>query len=85
MAVAVNVADPDALVAISVLAPTLGPSVQLPTLATPLPFVCVVAPVTDPPPDATANDTAAPTTGFWFTSRMTTLGAMPTAVLTVAT
>src|SRR5207247_11054489 len=38
--------------------PTLGPNVQLPTAASPLASVVWPAPVTLPPPDATANVTA---------------------------
>src|SRR5262245_2014711 len=51
-------------VAVSELRPAVVPSVQLPTAATPAAFVVWVAPVTEPPPDATANVTATPATGL---------------------
>ena len=54
MPAAVNVALPAELVAVNVLVPAVVPSVQLPTVATPLAFVVAVPPVIDPPPDATA-------------------------------
>src|SRR3989442_8639805 len=49
-----------AAVAVRVFVPKAAPSFQLPTVATPLEFVCVVAAVELPPPDATvkAEDTA---------------------------
>src|SRR5882724_13167055 len=67
--VAVNVAglpaipEPEA-VAVTVLVPGRGPSVQLPTVATPLVFVVVLPPVTLPPPEATAKVTETFETGF---------------------
>jgi hypothetical protein len=87
VAVAVNVSGLPArfaLVAVSVFAPTVVPSVQLPTVATPLPFVVVEAPVTLPPPDATANVTGTPRTGLLNRSFTITLGGDATAVLTIA-
>src|SRR5205809_1904375 len=55
--------DP-AAVAVSVFVPTVVLSVQLPTVAIPLPFVVWVPPVTLPLPGAGANGTVAPRTGF---------------------
>ena len=69
MLVAMNVAgfpsipEPEA-VAVSVLLPAAGPSLQLPTVAMPLAFVVALPPVTFPPPEATANVTPRPGTGF---------------------
>jgi hypothetical protein len=51
-------------VAVSVFVPGVAPSVQFPTVAMPLAFVIAVAPVTDPPPEATANVALTPATGF---------------------
>jgi hypothetical protein len=87
VAVAVNVTGlPDRLPleAVSEFAPTEGPSVQLPTVAMPLPFVVVVRPVALPPPDATANVTLTPPTGLPTASVTITLGGVATAVPTVA-
>ena len=63
IAVAVNVTGgkPET-VASMVLAPTVGPRIQLPTVATPLAFVVAVPPVTLPPPPVTAKVTLAPAT-----------------------
>ena len=52
------------LVAVSVLAPAVVPSVQLPTVAMPDALVVADAPVTEPPPEATAKVTATPATGL---------------------
>jgi len=51
-------------VAVSVLAPAVWPSVQLPTVAMPLAFVVGLRPVAEPPPEATAKVTAMPETGL---------------------
>ena len=48
------------VVAVSVLAPAVLPSVHEPTVAIPDAFVVALAPVIDPPPLATANVTATP-------------------------
>src|SRR6185436_10024690 len=48
---------------VRVFVPAFGPSVQLPTVATPLPLVVWFPPVIDPPPLATANVTRTPDTG----------------------
>jgi hypothetical protein len=80
--VAVNVTgDPvsPAEVAVSVFVPTVAPSVQLPTAAIPLAPVVAAPPVIDPPPDATANVTATPLTGFPFASLTCTDGGVATA------
>ena len=66
-------------VAVSVFVPEVAPSVQLPSVAMPLPFVIAVAPVTEPPPEATANVTLAPVTGVPAKSRTSTEGAMASA------
>ena len=55
-------------VALSVFVPAVVPSVQLPTVATPLLPELGVAPVTDPPPLATANVTVTPATTLAFAS-----------------
>src|ERR1043166_6506674 len=70
-------------VAVSVFAPTVFPSFQLPTVATPLASVLIAAPVTLPPPLATANVTSTPATGLLFASVTFTDGA--TATLAPAT
>jgi hypothetical protein len=72
------------LEAVSVLAPAVEPSVQLPTVAIPEAFVACEAPVTEPPPLATANTTTTPLTGFPLASVTVTAGATATAVPTVA-
>ena len=85
--VAVNVTgDPVRLplVAVTVLDPTDVPRVQLPTVAIPLAFVVTDAPVTEPPPDATANVTDTPETGLLLASFTITLGAVATAEPAVA-
>src|SRR5437588_293193 len=74
--------DPD--VAVRVLLPAVALSVQLPTVAMPLPFVVWLPPVIVPFPGATANVTATPVTGFPFASFTITDGVEPTAVPTVA-
>ena len=53
-----------ALVAVRVLAPAVVPSVQLPTVAMPAALVVAEAPVTEPPPEATAKVTVTPATGL---------------------
>src|SRR5690606_555476 len=60
-------------------------SVQPPIVAMPDALVLTVAdPVIEPPPAVTAKVTLAPTIGFELLSRTSTLGAVATAVLTVA-
>src|SRR5437588_137220 len=76
--VAVNVtglpeSEPD--VAVKVFEPAVALSVQLPTVAMPLPLVVWLPPVSVPFPGATANVTATPVTGFPFASL--TLPAVP--------
>jgi hypothetical protein len=70
-----------ALDAVRVFVPTLGPRIQLPTVAIPFVPVVAVAAVTLPPPVATAKVTLAPLTGLLFASFRMTLGAVATAVL----
>jgi hypothetical protein len=74
----------DPLVAVSVLLPGTGPRVQLPTVAMPLALVVALPPVILPPPVATAKVTGTPETGLFSVSRTRTLGAVVTAVPTVA-
>ena len=66
-------------VAVRVLAPATVPSFQLPTVAMPEASDTADAPVTEPPPEATANVTVTPATGSFLTSLTMTLGAMLTA------
>jgi hypothetical protein len=73
-----------ALEALRVLAPAVGPRVQLPTVAMPFALVVAAPPVTEPPPLATANATATPLLTFPNASETVTLGATATAVPTVA-
>src|SRR5205823_3783612 len=85
--VAVNVtglpeSQPD--VAVSVFLPAVALNVQLPTVATPLPFVVWLPPVIVPFPGATANVTATPVTGFPLASFTITEGGELTAVPAVA-
>src|SRR5207245_10326073 len=74
----------DADVAVNVFAPAVALSVQLPTVAMPLPLVVWLPPVTVPFPGATANVTATPVTGFPFASLTITDGGVLTAVPAVA-
>ena len=67
-------------VALSVFTPVAVPSIQLPTAAIPLLPVLGVAPVTLPPPDATANVTLTPDTAFPFASVTFTEGLVLTAL-----
>src|SRR5437588_506403 len=76
------VSDPE--VAVRVLLPAVGLSVQLPTVATPLVLVVWVPPVIVPLPGATANVTVTPVTGFPFASLTITDGGALTAVPAVA-
>src|SRR5438309_188823 len=71
-------------VAVSVFAPAVVPSVQLPTAAMPLAFELAFAPVTAPPPDAGAKVTEIPATGLPYWSAIRTAGAPETALPTVA-
>src|SRR5687768_5427454 len=76
VATAANVTvEAPAVDAVSVLVPGAEPSVQLPTVAVPVPFEVVVAPVTDPPPLATVNVTVAPDTMLPFASLTVTAAA----------
>src|SRR5205823_11293516 len=68
-----------AAVAVSVFVFTVAGSVQLPTVAMPLPSVVCVPPVTLPLPAAGAKVTLTPGTGFPAPSRMITDGGEPTA------
>ncbi len=82
-AVAVNVTGlpvRPVLVAVSVLTCATEPSVQLPAVAIPAASVVAALPVTDPPPDATANVTATPALGLPCASRTITLGGVDTAL-----
>src|SRR5207248_7466695 len=81
--VAVNVtglpvSDPE--LAVKLFEPAVALSVQLPTVATPLPSVVWLPPVIVPFPGATANVTATPATGLPFASLTITEGGEPTAV-----
>jgi hypothetical protein len=72
-------------VAVSVFAPAVVPNVHAGDVATPSEFVVTVAGApNDPPPLATANVTDTPDTTLPFASLTTTLGAVLTAVPTVA-
>ena len=87
MPVAVNVtglpvSDPE--LAVKLFEPAVALSVQLPTVATPLPLVVWLPPVIVPFPGATANVTATPVTGFPFASFTITDGGEFTAVPAVA-
>ena len=62
-------------VAVRVLVPAVGPSVQLPTVARPLAFVVRAFPVMLPPPDATAKVTLTLATGFPLASVTSTEGS----------
>src|SRR5207245_929639 len=74
----------DADVAVNVFAPAVALSVQLPTVAMPLPLVVWLPPVIVPLPGGTANVTATPATGFPFASLTITDGGVLTAVPAVA-
>ena len=65
-------------VALSVSVPTL-PSVQLPTVATPLAFVVWLGPVTEPFPAVVANITAVPGFGLLNASLTMTAGGVASA------
>src|SRR6184192_38196 len=73
-----------AAVAVSVFVFTVAGSVQLPTVAIPLPSVVCVPPVTLPLPAAGVNVTATSATGFPFASLTITDGGDVTAVPAVA-
>src|SRR5215510_3433420 len=64
IAVAVKVVVSDPVAAVSVFGPTAPPNFQLPTVAIPLALVVATAPVTEPPPDATVNETVTPAIGL---------------------
>ena len=76
------VSDPE--LALSTLAPTTGPRIQEPTVATPASFVTVLAPVTDPPPDPTENVTVTPDATLPLASFTRTDGGTETALPAVA-
>src|SRR5213596_4121905 len=79
------VAAPAVPVAVNVFGPAVVPSVHEVTAAIPsAPVVTGVVGVTEPPPDATANVTATPATGFPFASCTITDGPTATAVPAVA-
>lgn len=88
--VAVNIwgdpVDSDTLVGVTVreFVPVVVPKTQLPTIAIPLAFVVAGEPVTEPLPLAGVNVILTPLTGLPFASFTMTLGAMATAVPTVA-
>ena len=67
-------------VAVNELEPGVAPNVHDPTCAMPWAFVVAFAPVIDPPPDATANVTLVPLTGFPLASSTFTDGGTATAV-----
>src|SRR6185295_10800226 len=67
-------------VADRVLVPTVPPRVQLPTVSMPSAPVVAAAPLTSPPPEATANVTGTSATGVPPASRTTTAGLTATAV-----
>jgi hypothetical protein len=71
-------------VAVRVFVPAALPSVQPPTVATPLALVVWLPPPMLPPPDATANVTATPAIGLLFASVTMTAGAIGTGVPAVA-
>src|SRR5439155_18163 len=71
-------------VAVNVFEPAVALSVQLPTVAMPLPLVVWLPPVTVPLPSAGVNVTATPVTGFPFASFTITDGGVLTAVPAVA-
>src|SRR5205085_280187 len=71
-------------VAVNVFEPAVALSVQLPTVAMPLPLVVWLPPVIVPFPGATANVTATPVTGFPFASLTITDGGALPAVPAVA-
>src|SRR5690606_25292746 len=88
VAVAVNgTGDPvsPALVALSVFAPAVVPSVHAGAVAMPAASVTTVPlSPSEPPPDATAKVTLTPATGLPLMSLTNTDGAVDTAVFTTA-
>ena len=76
--------DPDVAVTELLLVPTVLPRVQLVTVATPDPFVMIVAGpagTMEPPPVATAKTTDSPITGLPWVSLTITEGGAPTLAL----
>src|SRR2546425_6298166 len=73
-----------AAVAIIVFLPATTPSFQLPTAASPFTLVEGVPPVSDPPPESTANVTVTPATPLPNLSVTRAVGGVATFVLTVA-
>src|SRR3981081_2542534 len=67
------------LVAVSRLAPSPAPRVQLPTVAIPAELVVAVPPVIDPPPTVTAKVTGTPAIGDPLTSFTMTDGSFAAA------
>ena len=67
-----------ALVAMTVLLPTVPPSFHEPSVAMPLASDTWFTPVMLPPPDPTENVTGTPATGLLLASLMITLGAVAT-------
>jgi hypothetical protein len=78
------IADAPFTVAMSVFVPAIVPSLQLPTVAMPDSFVVCDAPVTDPPPLATAKVTATFGTLLPLASVIFTVGGFGTIAPTVA-
>src|SRR5947209_7164700 len=70
--------------AVSVLAPAVWPSFQLPTVATPPAFVVALVPAAEPPAEPTAKVTPTPATGLPYWSVTETDGAVETSVFAVA-
>lgn len=66
--------------ALNVFGPAVVPRIHDPTVAIPEPSVCTDAPVTEPPPPATANVTVTPAAGDPFSSLTITEGDGETAV-----
>src|SRR5207248_69527 len=71
-------------VAVSVFVPAVALSVQLPTVAFPLPLFVSLPPLPPPPPPPASNLTATSATGFPFASFTITDGGDVTAVPAVA-
>src|SRR5207302_2120336 len=66
--------------AVRVSVPAAVPRVQEPTAATPEASLTALAPVMEPPPEATAKVTVTPGRGLPLASRTRTAGAVLTAV-----
>ena len=72
------------VVAFNTFAPTTGPSVHDPTVATPAAFVTAADPVTEPPPDATEKLTVTFCVGLPLASFTRTDGGIATALPAMA-